>query len=559
MKRVGIVKTFIRSRWFSALGLGLAPVFVLALAVLDARMLTDAMPTAAWTGIGVLLWAIWLFTSAFLGWRATSSHRALGACGGACAALFISLVVSWVHGAARLVENSESPGDSEVCTFEPSSDKPPNVVLVLVDTLRRDRLGLYGYGRDTSEHLDAFAQRSMVFENGFAQSPSTKASIASIFTGLFPNQHRAIYNPDSLADDVSTLAEELGERGYRSAAFVENPMIGKEFNYHQGFDRWSEDFSRHTPKKESPKTEAFDAEIQKWLGEAIREESQTPYFLYVHYIDPHSPYSAPKPYSNYYRSGEAGGDVLRVGDQRDKDTAALSDRYDEEIRFIDDRVARILKRVGATESLARDRETVVLFVSDHGEGFKEHGKLHHSYGVYGELIRVPLLVHLPGGACAGRVHRSAQHVDILPTLLRLADGVGFEADIGDSVSAGLLDSSSDSSRAAFGEHLRDGWGMRQSYLIRDGHKLIENIDYGVLELYDVTRDPHDQRNLLLPWEAAAVIAGLPIGALSPAAAIARERLQELRVYQALEVDRVADEADIDEETREALKNLGYVW
>ncbi len=417
----------------------------------------------------------------------------------------------------------------------------PNLLIVLSDTLRRDHLGHYGYRRDTSPQLDRLARESRVFLNAFAQAPSTKPSVASLFTSRYPSQHGTLYNRSSLSRRHFTLAEILRQRGYRTAGFYENPVVSEVFGFAQGFASWTADDRRY--RATSQAMEPFDEAIDAW----IERDARTPFFLYVHYIDPHSPYRAPAGFDRFFDpdyDGDVDGDLSPWADvtrfrEDPRALEHLASLYDDEIRYVDSRFGRL---IGTLRRLGRLDDTVVVFLSDHGEAFMEHGHLFHSQSVYAELIDIPLLVRYPGALPPGEDRRPVSHVDLLPTLLGLLD-----VDNGPAVPAGrdlLREVAAEQARdLVLVEHLRGhGWGRRQRALIRGPWKLVHSLDEDRFELFHRPSDPGDHRDLA-----------------RDRADVARELIAELLRREAtLEADHAAGTVDLDARTREKLRSLGYV-
>jgi arylsulfatase A-like enzyme len=422
----------------------------------------------------------------------------------------------------------------------------PNLLIVVSDTLRRDHLGCYGYDRPVSPEIDAFANDSAVFDFAFAQTPSTKPSIASLFTSLYPSQHRVVYNENALPDEYATLAEILRDRGYATAGFVENPIIGEqEFGYTQGFDFWALDRQRHTDdlSLQVEPRKPWETRILEWIA----SPRHRPFFFYVHYIDPHYPYRAPDGYFGRFheRAGESEvEEKLFVGSGHKNGKMSMSERigrYDEEIRYVDDRFGRLIETLRRRDLYD---DTIVMFLSDHGEGFAEHGYLHHSSTVYGDLVNIPLILRYPSGLAPGRYAGPVQHIDVLPTLVDLL-GVdtsrdGFE---GRSILE-VVDGDSTSNRAVMVEHLREGWGITQRGLILDPWKLVVHLESGKRELFDSRSDPLDLHDL----------------SRNPAHRDIKLRLGELLDDRLAGLDAHADPdtVPLDEETRERLESLGYI-
>ncbi|MYC09996.1 MAG: sulfatase, partial [Holophagales bacterium] len=301
-----------------------------------------------------------------------------------------------------------------------SEPRRPNIVLYVVDTVRADRLGAYGYEKPTSPRLDAFAAGAVLFENAYAQSSWTRPAVASLFTGLLPPAHRTVGRRSVLPEDAVTLAEILAANGYEGMGLVRNPNVSRAFGFAQGFTRFrSEDRERD---------ETMLDRVRLWLDE--RQHADGPFFLFLHAIDPHGPYDPAPEFEEMFEAGGAPAQyrtvryLLRLNRgevEPEPGTAeALSRLYDAEVAQNDDAFGELLD-----ELLVRglDEDTAVIYVSDHGEEFAEHGRWEHGLSLYEEVLRVPLVMRLPG-VPPRRVAEPAQHVDVLPTLLGY---VGIEA------------------------------------------------------------------------------------------------------------------------------------
>jgi arylsulfatase A-like enzyme len=291
--------------------------------------------------------------------------------------------------------------------------RPPHIVFVMIDTLRPDHLGCYGYARNTSPNIDRIAEQGVVFENVFSVAPWTNPTIASLFTGLYP---QAIFPPaehrdairQALPGQLETLAERLKRKGYRTAALVDHPGISRRWNYDQGFDTWVSLFHEGGFKVWG----VTDAEFVNQEFDAILEGGgKVPVFIYLHVVYPHRPYIPPPPHDSLFGPG-----FKRV-EEREKQ--GVINRYDGEIRYTDDLVGMILGSLKKRGILER---TIIVVTSDHGEGFWEHGLSEHGNSLFNELLRVPLIIFLPGGRgrAPKRVEEPASNIDLYPTILEMA-------------------------------------------------------------------------------------------------------------------------------------------
>ncbi len=393
------------------------------------------------------------------------------------------------------LQSPSTPSSKEI--IDADRDRP-NVVLILVDTLRADHLSVYGYSRRTTPNLEEFARRAVVFTQASAASSWTKPSVATIFSSLYPVAHKTLSNLDYLSGSVLTLAEALRDSGYVTLGVTANPLIAPTFGFTQGFL----DFS--TPETVSPfrlttagrlatrlsnrlraaerrdheseplrgdqmegksevKKQAADREpsvlarslrstirrvtsqvAEVAFGEKVgalppgdgitdialrmaeRNQDAGPVFLYVHYIDPHDPYSPPAPYDDAFNQHadsplrQPGVDARSLGaTPEDQDWIGRSvDLYDGEVLFVDHQIGRLL---GGLEDLGLLDDAVVIVTSDHGEEFLDHGGIEHGRTLYEEVLRVPLLMRLPNVATPGLVYdQPVGLIDLMPTILELA-------------------------------------------------------------------------------------------------------------------------------------------
>ena len=297
-----------------------------------------------------------------------------------------------------------SPG--ELFSFQPP--RQPNILVVLIDTLRQDRLSSQGYGRATTPAIDAFARQALTFADLYPQSSWTRASCASLFTSTYPGVHGAIGRSDVMRDGLPSLFETLGSAGYETQAFVGNPNILPEWGFGDDFDRFVSfvDQSTISPDKRGLVSRGSrDDFVIDWVLQAMRHAWGRPWTFYVHLMAPHAPYDPPPAFrARFQRSSDEGSG-------RDDD----GDRYDAEIAFVDGQFGRL---IAALKAMRLYDDTMVLLLSDHGEAFAEHGFTEHGNTLYEEETRIPLLVKLPGQRSAGRIrHGLIEVVDIAPTIL----------------------------------------------------------------------------------------------------------------------------------------------
>ena len=283
----------------------------------------------------------------------------------------------------------------------------PNVILITIDTLRADHLGVYGDHDAATPTLDALARRGVRFADVVSPAPLTLPSHTSILTGLTPARHGVRNNPEfAVSESVPTLAERFHAAGYATAAFVSGFPLSRRFGLARGFDVYDDRFPRGDAASPAPYTErradGTVAAVRAWFDRERREQSRRPYLLWVHFFDPHRPYDPPEPF-------------------RDR----FSNPYDGEIAFVDQAVADVLTAAGDPDAT----HTIVAVTADHGEALDEHGEPTHGLFIYSSTIRVPLILAGPAIPPGVVVEPFVRLIDITPTLLdltRLAALPGIE-------------------------------------------------------------------------------------------------------------------------------------
>ena len=308
---------------------------------------------------------------------------------------------------------------------------PPNLVLVTLESLRTDHVGAYGGRARTrpevsiTPNLDAFAAEAVRFDDAHAVSSWTLTSHASLFTGLYPNGHRAVRPLDRLSDSYPTLAKALAAAGYQTAGVVSGPYLRRAHNLSQGFELWDDEISSLTDALAHD--DVTNPAMEKSLARFVESERdpKRPFFLFAYFWDPHYDYLPPPPYNTMFSSPDAQPiDLSRFetnpaiyAGMPPAQLAYILSQYAGEIRATDEYLGRffaLLKQHGLWQN------TAILITADHGEEFFDHGEKGHKNNLYVETIQVPLLLKLPKSA-SGRVDRRlASHVDVLPTLLELA-------------------------------------------------------------------------------------------------------------------------------------------
>jgi len=429
----------------------------------------------------------------------------------------------------------------------------PNVVLITIDTLRADHCSVYGYSNETTPVLQRLASEGARFETAYAPTSETAPSHATIFTGLYPISHGLIKNGLSLPPEHETLAERFLASGYQTAGFVSSFVLKGKFGWNRGFSVYRDEFdaSAATTNFDSWEghdvDEAFDQRgdvttrsVTRSLWERDRER---PFFVFVHYFDPHSPYEPPPGYEQKFelpKAGEAGSVRART------DWRRMVRSYDGEIAFVDNEIGRLLE-VLDREGLRED--TLVVVTADHGEGLMDHRFMLHGIDVYQESVLVPLVLRWPGTIAAGQLYSSpVELVDLKATILDLA-GIGPKSvDQGNSLAPVLRgEGSLDSKRPVFlyrrpfADTYADGVHVNgDQHAIRVGKwKLIIGEKEHRRELYDLERDPAESNNVA-----------------SHNAAVAKDL--EARLAQFEQTHATATPVpDVAQPDRKALEALGY--
>ncbi|MBD3370011.1 sulfatase-like hydrolase/transferase [Candidatus Fermentibacteria bacterium] len=361
-----------------------------------------------------------------------------------------------------------------------------NVVLIIVDTVRADHLGCYGYPRDTSPHIDSLAAVGTLWSNVYAQSSWTLPATTTILTGLSERSHRVGMKVSAgevygMNEQMPTLATILGSRNYRTAAFFNVYLMSRQFNFDRGFQSFECHDNGHG------RAGVTVDQALGWLEEA---RSDQPFFLAVHLFDPHDPYAPPAPFDTLYApEGIAGDSVWEFtpegGLARPSQKEHLMNLYDGEIAWTDGQLGRLfagLREMGLAES------TIVALTADHGEEFLEHGYVGHGRTLYGETVNVPLVLSGPG-VPAGRVDSSAaSQLDVLPTVLGLLDaGLPDHAEGFD-----LLAGEVTRSRPIPASGVNTGPPFELASLVMDGRKVLWYPEADTCVAYDLMSDPLEQ-------------------------------------------------------------------
>ncbi len=303
-----------------------------------------------------------------------------------------------------------------------------NVVIVLVDALRADHLGCYGYALPTSPFIDQLAARGILFERARSTASQTVPSVLSLWTSAYPSRHGNQYfaqrnsfrldesrSRPRVPDDLALIAEDFARLGYATGAVVANPWLHPDFGFARGFERYV-----YLP---AGVAKGIPPPLGRQVNDAalglLEEWKARRFLLYVHYMDVHNPYRPPEPYRSQF-VGALEGTYSYVNGWlpllKPADVAFTRAHYDGGIRALDDFVREL---VGRLDALGLTRNTLVVFVADHGDEFQDHGGMGHGWTLYEEMVHTPLLLVHPGLGPARRIGTMVSLVDLLPTLLEL--------------------------------------------------------------------------------------------------------------------------------------------
>lgn len=430
----------------------------------------------------------------------------------------------------------------------PTADPQTNVLIYLVDTLRADHLGCYGYDKPTSPRVDAFARDATLFRHALAQSSWTRPAVASLFTGLYARSHGTNERKSKLPASIAghSLQAILRANGYETAAFITNGNVSEGFGFDVGFDVFE-----RLPEQKTDEVHYYSDEVNEavfaWLD---HRSSASPFHLYVHTTDPHAPYVPRSPYRERFAPGVPrtvglmeSRLALRRGKIRNPEAKRddLMALYDAEVAFNDHHFGALLDKLKALGSYD---STLIVFLADHGEEFFDHQGWGHGATLFAEQLHIPLLIKFPQGFAGNRtVDQVARQIDVMPTIL---DYLGYEIPRGTQGRSLLpcLDDPVNCKEPSETFACLTLDGRRLDSVTAAGHKLIQNIAKSRrpegFDLYDLHADPLERTDL---EDERPVIAGyLKSKLLDPAKRPSAP---------------AEEEATIDPATDERLRALGY--
>lgn len=400
-------------------------------------------------------------------------------------------------------------------------DERPNVLFITLDTTRSDHLGCYGYKNIKTPNIDSLAQEGALFKNVYSQAPLTFPSHTSFFTSTYPQFNKARDNGSYKLDPSAvTLAEIMQSNGYSTAAFVSSFVLNKKFGLDKGFAVYDDKIEKFTGKRvikymdERRSADKVTDSALKWL----QDNKEKKFFLWAHYYDPHSVYNPPSPYKEIYKAN----------------------LYDGEIAFADEQIGRLLSWL--KEFNIKDN-TLIVFCSDHGESFGEHGETGHAVFVYDTTLKVPLILSYPKLIPKGKVIKGqVRLIDIMPTLLDLLNIEKNKEIQGASLARFIKEDIAPPELPAYSESLYAKLNFNWEALIAWQEKGWKYIKSQEPELYNIESDPEELNNLA--GQKKDLVARMD---------------RELEDFLKKTSSKAKEtKVKLDKETKEKLMSLGYI-
>jgi len=473
------------------------------------------------------------------------------------ATLIVSLLcLASSVGCDRIASEWEARATGERGPSRADADRP-NIVLITIDTLRADHLGCYGYEPAKTPNIDAFAASATRFELVTTTSNNTLPSHAAILTGRYPHQLGIPRNGYKYLGDAPTLATILSRQGYDTAAFVSASALAAELGLDEDFDVYDGDFDTEEVDQEQRRAPETTRLALRWL----QGRGADPFFLWVHYFDPHYPYTPPPPFDNLFYpeyEGAADGSIAFISgisgvkgfpklETTPEDHRKLIALYDGEIAFLDEHLGELFAILDGED---RRADTLVVLVADHGESLVEHDYyFDHGELAYQPSMRVPLLIRLPGQESGLVVTDAVQTIDVVPTVLG-RPGLAAPDSLDGRDLTTLCEGGADEEKPpSFGERSRP-WVAEKLYpgqWLNTGKahfglaypwKLIETPYLQRTELYNLAKDPGELDDV--------------------AAAHPKQTKRLVRKLLHWRRDAGVESYEIDPKNVESLRALGYI-
>ncbi|MHC4531046.1 MAG: sulfatase-like hydrolase/transferase [Planctomycetota bacterium] len=398
------------------------------------------------------------------------------------------------------------------------AQKPHNVILISIDTCRADYLGCYGYPRETTPNIDMVAREAVLFNHALTPVPLTLPGHASMLTGTIPPYHGVHYNIGyRLEESNLTTAEILQKNSYTTGAIISSFVLDAQFGLAQGFDSYNDRFVE--PIESVYRSERRADEVSRFACSWLESHRDEPFFLFVHYYDPHSPYLPPEPFALQFADNPYAGEI------------AYTDYY----------IGQVIKKL---KDLNLYESTLLIITSDHGESLFEHSEKEHGYFIYQSTVHVPLIIRVPGGPKGKTVNEAVGLIDIAPTICSMLGITPPSTVQGTDLSCFLGKKGKDtkSERYIYCESLLPTqYGCSPLFgVVNDRWKYVQA---PIPELYDLNNDPDEKANL---------------ADKDPKRCRFLENHLKLVLEDYLRRDRSEDEFVLDQESRRRLESLGYV-
>lgn len=428
--------------------------------------------------------------------------------------------------------------------------KGRSVILIVIDTLRPDHLGCYGYSRNTSGNIDRFAADSLLFENCFSHAPSTSASVASILSGFLPHETK-VTNKTVMSKQIRTLPLMLRTHGYKTAAVVSNYVLREKRGWENGFDIYDAKMKGHELNRKNIPERIAEHTTDRAI-KVLKKFRKDNLFLWLHYQDPHGPYTPPAAFAKLFKSTADKPHLLKFNDTgsgrrgipkyqklgANRDFHHYVSQHDGEIRYTDEHLKRLFDKL---KQLGLYSDSLIIFTADHGEGMGEHDYYFaHGENLYNTLTHVPLIMKCPAGP-SGMKKDVVGHIDIVPTILKALDIMPNPSLRGCDL-AGPIPAAREIFAKMESGMVRDK--IKYS-IIADGFKLIHTPLYDRYELYNMTEDFGEEHDLVNEPAYSQRTQELKI------------RLKRVRRQDLLKLGTVKSPELTDEEL-EKLKSIGYV-
>lgn len=429
-----------------------------------------------------------------------------------------------------------------------------NIIAIGIDTCRKSHMSCYGYNYPTTPFLDELARDSIIFTHAFSQSPWTLPAFASFFTSTYPSVHGARGKAESgkffsIRQGVPSGVETIARLGIITKAFVNAPFLSSVFGFAKGFVDYDYAHGNNARIRRADRTikQAMD-----W----IEENRKNRFFLFIHFFDPHLNYDPPRAplkrlahQRRFNYRGPLQAPFSLLSEIREKKISLTPDDwtfiqllYDAEIAFVDENCGRLFYFL--QERKLYDKTLIVVF-SDHGEEFLDHGGFEHGHTQYDELLNIPLIIKMPSNFKAGKtVSNQVNLIDIMPTLLDMLSADKPKSFEGKSFLGWITEDRAEENRPAFSEET--SWGEELKCARADQFKFIANSTFEKQELYDISADPQEKRNLYgVETEKA-------------------EKMKEMLLFwikqNSAVVERMKKErhTDLDQKLIDNLRSLGYI-